>query len=41
MAEDFRLLLGAQFDNASVKKALDAIPQSARTVQVEVKGMER
>lgn len=38
MAEDFRLLLGAQFDNMSVKKALDSIPKNARTVQVEVKG---
>ena len=38
MAEDFRLLLGAKFDSASIKRELDAIPQSARTVQVEVKG---
>ena len=38
MAEDFRLLLGAQFNSASVKQALDAIPQSAKTIQVEVKG---
>jgi hypothetical protein len=38
LAEDFRLLLGAQFDNMAVKKALDSIPKNARTVQVEVKG---
>jgi len=38
MAEDFRILLGAQVNNASVQAALNKVPDAFKTITVKVKG---